>query len=136
MSTEENRRLLERIFDGLATGDARLLVDSMADDFRWNVTGKTSWSGTYAGKQAVLNELLGPLRGKIVDRVRTTARSFIAEGDRVVVEARGSNMTCSGSRYDNEYCFVFRFEGGKLSEVTEYMDTELVSAVLGERVGG
>ncbi len=29
----------------------------MADDFSWTVIGSTSWSGTYAGKQAVLTEL-------------------------------------------------------------------------------
>lgn len=133
MRTEDNRQLLQRIFEGLAAGDSRLLVESLAEDFRWTVTGTTRWSGTYAGKQAVLEELLAPLRGKIVDRVRTIPRRFIADGDFVVVEAQGRNVTRSGPAYDNRYCFVFRVADGKLAEVTEYMDTELVSAVLGER---
>ena len=29
-----------------------------------------------------------------------------------------------------EYCFVYRLEGGKIREVTEYLDTELVTRVL------
>jgi ketosteroid isomerase-like protein len=37
-----------------------------------------------------------------------------------------------GLPYCNTYCFVFRLADGKLAEVTEYMDSELVtcSAIL------
>jgi ketosteroid isomerase-like protein len=67
-----------------------------------------------------------------MDRITTIAHRFIAEGDHVVVEARGSNVTKAGVPYNNTYCFVFRLAGGKLAELTEYMDTELVTAVLGD----
>lgn len=133
MSPSYNRDLLQRIFAGLEAGDSRLFVDSMAEDFSWTVTGTTRWSGTYAGKEAVLNELLAPLREKIAGRVRTIPRLIIADADHVVVEAQGRNVTRSGSTYDNRYCFIFRVENGKLAEVTEYMDTELVTTVLGGR---
>jgi hypothetical protein len=33
---------------------------------------------------------------------------FIADGDCVVVEARGDNVTNGAARYNNSYCFVFR----------------------------
>jgi uncharacterized protein len=56
---------------------------------------------------------------------------FIAEGDHVVVEARGSNTTKLGVAYNNSYCFVFRLSENQLNEVTEYCDTELVTAALG-----
>ena len=41
MTTSENRDLVARIFAGMAEGDSRLLVHSMADDFAWTVTGQT-----------------------------------------------------------------------------------------------
>ena len=50
-----------------------------------------------------------------------------------MVEARGDNVTKAGLPYNNNYCFVFRLAGGKLAEVTEYMDTELVTAALASR---
>jgi len=50
--------------------------------------------------------------------------------DYVVVEARGNNTTKTGKPYNNAYCFVIRLHGGQLKEITEYMDTELVTAVL------
>ena len=132
MTTSDNRQLLQRIFEALAQSDSRPFVDAMADDFRWTVTGSTKWSRTYEGKQAVLTDLFGPLRARIKDRVRTHAQRFIADGDYVAVEARGENTTKDGRPYNNRYCFVFRVSGGKLKEATEYLDTELVTAVLGD----
>lgn len=131
MTAAENKQLLQNIFAELAQGNSRPLVESMADDFRWRVTGSTRWSRSYNGKETVLKELLAPLRSMIADRIRTTAHQFIAEGDHVVVEARGNNVTKAGLPYNNEYCFVVRLTDGKLREITEYMDTALVISVLG-----
>lgn len=131
MSTAENKKLLENIFAELAKGNSRPLVDAMADDFCWTVTGATPWSKTYAGKATVLGELFGALSARIEGRITTIPDRFIAEGDHVVVEAHGNNRTKSGKPYNNHYCFVVRVAEGKLKELTEYLDTELVTATLG-----
>jgi len=132
MSAAENKQLMQTIFGGLAEGNARPFVEAMADGFRWTVTGTTKWSKTYEGKQAVITELFGQLRTRIEGGIRTTAQRFIAEGDYVVVEARGNNTTKRGKPYNNRYCFVFRISGGQLQELTEYLDTELVTTALGD----
>jgi ketosteroid isomerase-like protein len=44
----------------------------------------------------------------------------------------GANTTKDGQPYHGRYCFVFRVSDGKLAELTEYMDSALVSAVLGD----
>jgi ketosteroid isomerase-like protein len=59
-----------------------------------------------------------------------SAQRFIAEGDMVVVEARGRGTTKAGKPYDNTYCMVFRLANGKIEEVIEYSDTALIQAVL------
>jgi len=130
MSAAENKRLFEKIFAGLAVGDAKLLLDSLADDFCWTVTGTTSWSKTYRGKQAVRTELLRPLLAQFADQYTNTMQRIIAEDDFVVVECRGRVTTKSGKPYNNAYCWVCRIEDGKLKELTEYMDTALVAAAL------
>jgi ketosteroid isomerase-like protein len=132
MTTSDNKQLLQRIFASLAECDSRPFADAMAEDFRWTVTGSTTWSRTYVGKQAVLSELLAPLRARIKDRLRTRAQRIIADGDYVAVEARGENTTTAGKPYNNRYCFVFRVSAGRLKEVTEYCDTELVTSALGD----
>jgi uncharacterized protein len=135
MGASENKQLMQQIFEEMSKGNSELFVASMADDFRWTVTGTTKWSRTYEGKQAVLVELFGPLRTRINGRIRTTAHRLIADGDFVVVEARGNNTTKSGMPYNNNYCFVFRLSDNKLKEVTEYFDTELVTRALGQTEG-
>jgi hypothetical protein len=130
-TSAENKQLLVSIFAGLAQGDSRPFVNAMDEDFQWTVTGNTPWSKTYAGKQVVLTELFGTLRSRIDGRIRTIPDRFIAEDDYVVVEAHGQNTTVKGEPYNNHYCFVFRLSGGKLKQVTEYLDTELVTATLG-----
>lgn len=133
MTNTSNKQLVQRIFANLADRNGTLLIDSMADDCRWICIGTNSWSGTFTGKPAVLADLLGPLRARLVERSRTVAHRFVAEGDIVIVEARGDNVTTSGVRYANEYCFVFRLENGKILEIKEYCDTELVTKALGDR---
>ena len=130
MGTPENKQLLQDIFAATARGDSRPLVENMAEDFRWIIAGNGKWSRTY-DKHAVLHELFPALRSRIQGRIKMIPQCFIADGDYVVVEARGDNLTKAGAPYNNHYCFVFRVAGGKLAEVTEYMDTELVTAALG-----
>ena len=126
-----NRQIIEEIFAALATADSRLFVERMADDITWTVKGQTPWSKTYRGKDAVLKDLLGQLRARLADRYRATAERIIAEGDYVVVQARGQATTTTGLPYNNEYCFVYRLENGLIKEVTEYFDTQLVVTALG-----
>jgi uncharacterized protein len=130
MGAAENKKLLQHIFEELAKGNSEPLVAGMADDFRWTIAGNSQWSRTHEGKQAVLTELFGPLRARISGNIKVMARRFVAEGDFVVVEARGNNTTRKGIPYNNSYCFVFRLENSRLKEVTEYMDTDLANTAL------
>jgi len=75
---------------------------------------------------------MGHFRSLFAVRPRTVAHRLIAEGDYVVVEARGDNVTRTGVRYDNEYCMVWRIENGKVKEIREYCDSALVEKALGE----
>ena len=90
------------------------------------------WSRRYDGKQTVIDELFGPLRQVIAGQIKTVPRRFIAEGDTVVVLARGNNVTVAGQPYCNDYCMVCRLRDGKLVELVEYLDTELVTKALGD----
>jgi uncharacterized protein len=132
MTTVTNKQLLQHAFDELAQGNSKPYVDLWADDFCWTCTGTTKWSKTYVGKQSVLDDLMKPLFARFSSRYTSTARRFIAEGDFVVVECQGNVMTTAGKPYHNTYCLVCRFADGKMRELTEYFDTELVTAALGD----
>jgi uncharacterized protein len=130
MSAIENKQLMQQIFAELAKGNGKPFVDLMADDFRWTITGTTPWSKTYDGKQAVLKDLMQPLFAQFTGRYTNTAERFIAEDDYVVIECRGRVTTKAGKPYNNTYCYVCRLDGGKMRELTEYLDTELVATAL------
>jgi uncharacterized protein len=136
MTAAANKRLMQDIFAAAASPDpaARdraLFVASLADDAQWVVTGQYSWSRTFSGKEAILNDLHGYVRSRLAERTRTIAHRFIADGDIVVVEAKGDNVTPEGVRYDNDYCLVFRLEHGKIKEIREYCDSILTEKALG-----
>ena len=136
MSASANKKLMQDIFAAAASPDPSvrdrsLFTASLADDAKWIVTGQYSWSRTFAGKDAILGDLHGYVRTRLRDRTRTVAKRFIADGDIVVVEAKGDNVTPEGVRYDNDYCLVFRFEGGKIKEIREYCDSVLTEKALG-----
>jgi uncharacterized protein len=136
MNAATNKKLMQEIFAAAgdpdpAVRDRSLFVASLSDDAKWVVTGQYSWSRTFTGRQSILDDLHGHVRSRLAERARTIAHRFIADGDHVVVEARGDNLTKAGVRYDNDYCLVFRLEDGKIREVREYCDSALVERVLG-----
>jgi len=132
MESNENKRLLQHVYSEMAKGNSHPFLECLADDVHWTVLGTTKWSRTYAGKEAVLRDLIAPLRSKFGTPYKAAALRLIAEGDFVVVEVRGDVMTKSNIPYNNAYCFVYRFAEGKVRELVEYADTELVTRVLGD----
>jgi uncharacterized protein len=131
MSAEANKKLVQQVYTDSANRSGTTFADNLAEDVRWIVTGQNSWSHEFKGKDAIFNNLLGQVRFRLGDRPRTVAYNFIAEGDTVVVEARGDNVTKAGLRYDNQYCMVWRIENGKIKLIKEYCDSALVERVLG-----
>jgi len=132
MSAAANKKLVQQVYTDSANRSGTTFIDHIADDVTWIVTGQYSWSGTFEGAEAINNGLMGHLRSLLdAARPRTLAFNFIAEGDYVVVEARGDNVTKSGERYDNQYCMVWRIENGRIKEIKEYCDSALVERVLG-----
>lgn len=134
MTSAHNKQLMQGIFAELSKGNGKPFIDSLADEFCWTITGTTKWSRTYRGKQVVLNELFRPLFAQFAGRYTNAAQRFIAEDDYVVVECRGCVTTKTGKPYNNTYCYVCRLSEGKLQELTEYLDTELVTSALHEPV--
>jgi ketosteroid isomerase-like protein len=92
--------------------------------------GTTTWSKTFQGKQAVSTDLFRPLFAQMVEERTFSAHRFIADGEYVVVEGRGYMTTKKGQPYNNCYCWIYRISDGKMKEITEYLDTQLVASVL------
>jgi ketosteroid isomerase-like protein len=131
MSAEANKQLMEAIFAEIEAGNGAPFAATLADDVVMRVTGQYSWSRTFRGKEAVMRDLYGYVRSLIERGSRTVPLRIFADGDHVIVEARGAMKTKAGDKYNNEYCLIYRFAGGKIVEMREYCDSVLCEARLG-----
>lgn len=131
MSAAENKETIRKIYEAMERGDRSVFGASVHADYVWRFPGHASWSRRFEGQETIRRELLRPLFALFATDYRARAINLIAEGDYVVAEVRGDVQTKRGDRYDNEYCFVFRFRDGKIAEVVEYCDTDLEERVLG-----
>jgi uncharacterized protein len=131
VSAAENKKLMQEIFARVAVGDGALFVEHLADDVVMRVSGQYSWSRTFTGKQSVLRDLFGVVRERTTGASKTIPLRFIADGDIVVVEARGEMTAKTGVAYNNEYCLIYRLRDRKIVEITEYQDSTLCERVLG-----
>ena len=131
MRTAENKETIRRIYAALEHGDRSVFGASVHPDYIWRFPGHCSWSKRFSGQEEVRSRLLKPLFALFATEYKAKAINLIAEGDTVVAEVRGDVQTKTGKRYNNEYCFLFRFRGDKIAEIVEYCDTDLKERVLG-----
>jgi ketosteroid isomerase-like protein len=131
MSTEENKTKVREIYDALADGDASVFARHVHPDYVWRLSGHCSWSRDYVGQEAIRQQLIGPLFMTFRTPYKAVLKSIAAEGDVVIAEVEGDATTKGGMRYNNLYCFIFRFRDGLIEMVTEYCDTDFVERVLG-----
>ena len=131
MGTAENKETIKRIYAALEHGDRSVFGASVHADYVWRFPGHCSWSKRFSGQEEVRNRLLKPLFALFATEYRARVINLVAEGDTVVAEVRGDVETKAGKRYNNEYCFLFKFRGDKIAEIVEYCDTDLEERVLG-----
>ena len=130
-SIADNKRIVQAFYDAANRGDMGSCLDQLADDVKWTNIGSTRYSGTCVGKSELTTKLLGPLFGQLKAGIAATVHNMIAEADFVAVQLSGRSETRDGRPYNNTYCHVFRICDGKIVDVMEYLDTELVTTVFG-----
>lgn len=60
---------------------------------------------------------------RLFSEIDIAFRAVHADGDIVIIEERMRATLPDGRPYENDYCFVFVVEGGRIRQVREYMDT-------------
>ena len=129
MTLTDNKQVVQAFYDSANRGDMDTCMGQLADDVTWTNIGTTKYSGTFRGKADLVTRLLQPVFGQLQAGIASVVDNIVAEGDFVVVQSRGKAETKDGRPYNNTYCHVFKIRGGKIVEVTEYLDTALASAV-------
>lgn len=132
MSALENNKIITDVMAELAKGNSRPFGEAMTEDCIWRQMGTSGrWAVAYEGRRESWEKLFAPLRKQYATPYTNTPVHIFADGDHVIVEARGDVTMTSGKPYRNLYCFVIQMKDGKMREVREYMDTALSDAVIG-----
>src|SRR5215472_5900979 len=131
MGISENNELVRGFFADIGKGNVQGAMDRMAEDLRFNLIGTTRLSGTCNSRKEFIDKIMAPLGAQLEGALTITIDNLLVEDDFVAAQSHGKSMTKKGVAYNNTYCHVFRIAGGKIKEVTEYLDTELVTRALG-----
>ena len=129
MGAFENKQLVRDAFAAWANGDGMAVFNLLADNASWTVMGSCPISGTYVGRQRLVEDALQPQRAKLAGPPTPTVINVIAEEDMVVIQWVGKGTTTTGQPYNNSYCYVVRIADGKIIQGTAYLDTELVRSI-------
>lgn len=129
MGVAENKEVARRMGEAKSLDD---MLATMSEDVRWSIMGTTKYSLTLNGKKDIVDKLLHPIFSELESMGSNHVDNVIAEGDYVVVQQHASGRkTKTGNPYNNIYCMVYKVIDGKIIEITEYLDTELVTAAFG-----
>lgn len=126
-----SKEIVQAALDAVTRGDLDTLLSTLADDVQWTFFGSHRFAGTFKGKDALTQGLFAVIGEILEDGIKIDVRSITADGERVVVEAKGQARSKAGLDYNNDYCLVFDLAGGRIRHVREYLDSELVTRVFG-----
>ena len=127
MGAAENKQLVHDTFAALNAGNSEKFFSHLSDDIRWTIIGTTKYSHTYTGKADIVERLFTPLTAQLDGFITNTILNTVAEGDYVVLQTQGKSQTKTGKSYNNTYCLVIQLQNSKIQQITEYLDTELVT---------
>jgi ketosteroid isomerase-like protein len=130
MTIESNKELVLNTWKAFAKGDIKAAFANMSDEVSWLIPGALpNLSGMRRGKSGILDfarQAAKMFPGGLVSEIRRV----YGDGDTVLVEMTNRGKLFNGKDYENEYCFVFEVEAGKIRRVREYVDTQKVANLI------
>lgn len=126
MSIESNKELVTNFWGAFAKGDIKSAFANLSDEVSWLIPGNLpNLSGLRRGKGEILNFARTAAK-MFPGGLKSEIRRVYGDGDTVLIEMTNRGKLFNGRDYENEYCFVFEIEAGKIRRVREYVDTQKV----------
>ena len=124
MSVEANKQMVTSTWEAFVKGDLKTAFANMSDEISWLIPGNLSnLSGLRKGKAAILEFARNAAKSFPNGLLTQISRTY-GDGDTVILELTNRGKLANGRNYENEYCFVFEIEAGKIRRVREYVDTQ------------
>ncbi|HYA35879.1 MAG TPA: nuclear transport factor 2 family protein [Candidatus Binataceae bacterium] len=130
MTAEQNKQIVIKAWSGTGKGDLKPLLEVLDDNVSWLIPGNIPGvSGLKRGKEEIVKFMAG-IGNAFPEGLQTEIRRAYADGDAVILELNNKGKVSNGKFYDNEYCFVFELENGKIRRIREYVDTQKAKETL------
>ena len=111
-----------------STRDADLIAALFTPDAEWIAPARNATAVALAhtdhmvGPDQIARFIASEMH-RLFSEIDISFRAVHADGDSVIVEERMRATLPGGKPYENDYCFVFVVECGRIKQVREYMDT-------------
>ena len=125
---QDNKKLIQDVYEAYGRGDSQFILDRVTDDVDWVNEGPKSipYAGTFKGSQQV--ERFFEAIGSTVNNGRVTPEEWVTEGDKVVTTGRfTATVKETGKRIDVPVAHVFTIKNGKIARWVGYADTAAVA---------
>jgi ketosteroid isomerase-like protein len=117
-----------RFLHAMGDGDSAAVADCLAPDAVTMARNFAKVGGVNSREQIVA--MVGSFRSLMPDGLKFSVLSVISGKDLVAIECDGDAVTSAGTVYRNQYCFTFRFDGGRIKEIHEYFCSKLADEVI------
>jgi len=111
---ETNKQIVEKINKAFADNNPEEFLANCADSAVWNMVGEKTSSG-----KSAIREWLAEM--KDMDPPKFTVDQLIAEGDSVACCGDMTMKDQDGKLGRYSYCDVYRFSGGKITELRSFV---------------
>lgn len=129
------REHVRAVFAHLERHDSAGFLAHVADDVHWTVLGTHPLAGEYRSKQAFVSATFERLRRVLKGDSVMTVGQVLVDGDSAAVEMAGRATAANGDPYNNVFCWLCRFQDGKIVRVRAYLDSVLVQQVIERNEG-
>jgi ketosteroid isomerase-like protein len=131
MDTAANKASAIAFMNEFSSGNRAAAWKRTTDDLTWTMNQHTIPDGRLAVFDRNSYDAMVSSSGDLFPQgIAITVTDAVADHDRVMLEAHGSGPLADGRIYANHYIFTFRFRGGLICEVAEYLDTAYAQAML------
>jgi len=130
MTNEQKKELVTQTWTAFGQGDVKTAFANMSDNVSWLIPGSIPGvSGLKRGKDEILKFMAG-VGASFPEGLKSEIRRTYCDGDAVILELTNRGKVSNGKNYENEYCFIFELEDGKIRRIREYVDTQKAKDIL------
>jgi len=134
MDTDATRSLIEEYYAALPTGKRDRIAALLAPDCEW-IPPASAPIEPLKGAEAIADALGAQVVKTMFDLsqpFRLDVHRTVVDGNVAVVQQRiQATAKATGKAYDNEYCWVYICENGKIARMEEYADTMVAADAMG-----